>query len=387
MELKLSIHVDAPDAIKKIIRPCLESLIEGLEDVSVTDESRSTYHIDVFVIEGRTSQVYLSTVISQSRVKRIEFLIRKALIQMWERLPLNQHEQLPRRPDLIREIVADLDFDHAIKTPTDHWPMVTTVERLPRACEKIVAYCEKKTLGPARAKEIKRVKAKSPEIARNEEDTRKQTELLSKSGVGSVTTEHSSDTWTMPSFLHDIPSGKISSQRTVKAADLVRDIVSGLGRVALMKKYRLSARGVSNAVGQLLKAKALSVNQLSRDLSLEADTVEVDKLRAIPRLFLDFELQVYDGDNRENRGTVRDINENGVGVHGIRAQKGQVKTLVILGDEFGTVAPFEFKAECRWVRMTEAEVAEIEAGFMITEMSEMDRAELEQLIRGVTFEG
>ena len=53
-------------------------------------------------------------------------------------------------------------------------------------------------------------------------------------------------------------------------------------------------------------------------------------------------------------GFVRDISEEGVGVAGIEAKVGDLKTLVILGDEFGEFSSFEFEAYCRWCYADEA---------------------------------
>jgi hypothetical protein len=63
------------------------------------------------------------------------------------------------------------------------------------------------------------------------------------------------------------------------------------------------------------------------------------------------------------RYLVRDISENGIGVTGINAQIDETKSLAVVGDEFGEIAPFEFEAQCRWARQLEPDGA-ICAGFV-----------------------
>ena len=84
------------------------------------------------------------------------------------------------------------------------------------------------------------------------------------------------------------------------------------------------------------------------------------------------------------RYLVWDISENGIGITGITAQVDEMKSLAVVGDEFGEIAPFEFEAQCRWARQLEPEGA-ICAGFCITRISEQDVFRLREFVQGFTF--
>jgi len=55
-----------------------------------------------------------------------------------------------------------------------------------------------------------------------------------------------------------------------------------------------------------------------------------------------------------------------------------LKRLVVLGDDYGAVEPFEFEAQCRWVK---GEGRDCVAGFEILKISEEGLQELRKLMR------
>jgi hypothetical protein len=83
---------------------------------------------------------------------------------------------------------------------------------------------------------------------------------------------------------------------------------------------------------------------------------------------------------------VRDISEEGVSVLGIEADVGDVRTLVILGDELGQFSSFEFEGFCRW-RFADPDGETCLTGFAINKISENDYRQLRNLIRVVTTGG
>ncbi len=101
---------------------------------------------------------------------------------------------------------------------------------------------------------------------------------------------------------------------------------------------------------------------------------------------VDFEVLIYEASRPEIHGTVRDISEEGVGVAGIEANRGEVKTLVVLGDELGEFSSFEFEAYCRW-RFAEAEIGTYLTGFAISKISENDLRQLRKLLRLIAVGG
>ena len=83
-------------------------------------------------------------------------------------------------------------------------------------------------------------------------------------------------------------------------------------------------------------------------------------------------------------GRIRDLSEVGVGVSGLEAQVGELKSLVVVPDEFLEVEPFFFEAKCRWSRM--GDQGKIwNAGFEITDISEGNYIQLLELLQLMTF--
>lgn len=187
---------------------------------------------------------------------------------------------------------------------------------------------------------------------------------------------------------------------------LLQDLCSGMDDTALMEKYHLSYADLRVLYGEMFRSgmlrqavhqsfgrpsepeKRTGSNGGGRSRSKSSRTgngarkvfsSSADDGREFDRHGLDFVIPVYDIEYPEVHGRVRNINEKGVGVTGIPVGIHDVKTLVVLGDEFGEVAPFEFEAVCKWVRNDPADGHQY-AGFKITHISEHDFQELRKLI-------
>jgi hypothetical protein len=171
--------------------------------------------------------------------------------------------------------------------------------------------------------------------------------------------------------------------RTIKAKEIISDIESGMSKSELMKKYRLSARGLRSAFRQLVAADAISYLDPWEDTSVHCDESGIKSLRRFTRYYLDFELTVFDEARPKVHGIVRDITERGLGLTGIEAQINETKTLVIEGDEFTAVGPIRLKAKCRWIKRVEVSGARF-SGFEITWVSSGDSSELKKLIQLAT---
>jgi len=187
---------------------------------------------------------------------------------------------------------------------------------------------------------------------------------------------------------------------------VLRDLCSGMDDTALMAKHDLSYTELRVLYGEMFHSgmfgqavhqnfgrpsepeKGRGANGSSRaGLKGSSSSAGARKLfssseiesRGFDRHGLDFVIPVYDIEFPEVHGRVRDINEEGLGVTGISAGIHDVKTLVVLGDEFGEVAPFEFEAVCRWVERDVVDGHSL-AGFKITNISDYDLQELRKLI-------
>ncbi len=78
----------------------------------------------------------------------------------------------------------------------------------------------------------------------------------------------------------------MSTQRKIKAAEVVQDIHNGMSDSGLMDKYRLSAKGLQNLFKQILDARILQPSELyGRSPSCD-HWVLLENLRSVPRLAL-----------------------------------------------------------------------------------------------------
>jgi hypothetical protein len=175
---------------------------------------------------------------------------------------------------------------------------------------------------------------------------------------------------------------------------ILLDLRAGEHDPELMDKYQLSYAELRALYQELFESGMLrdavlhdssppvpgtqSPVPVEPELSLVTTWLE-DDIRELQRCAVDFDVPVYDIDRPEVHGKVRNITERGVGITGIEADIDEKKTLVVLGDEFGEVSPFEFEAVCRWVSRDGTRPFDL-IGFEITRISEWDMTELRKLM-------
>jgi PilZ domain len=98
------------------------------------------------------------------------------------------------------------------------------------------------------------------------------------------------------------------------------------------------------------------------------------------RYTVDFRLPIHEATNRENKGTVINISEDGIGIKGIDAQPGERKTFVIPAYHgFVTFDSIVTIAECRWANTDEA-TGEKCCGFKLLQLTARNSTELSKLI-------
>jgi uncharacterized protein (DUF433 family) len=134
-------------------------------------------------------------------------------------------------------------------------------------------------------------------------------------------------------------------KRRIEGRGFLKDLAKGMREEALRRQYDLSV--------ELLRAACNQFREIRQ--------------RRLQAILDDIELGMTDDQLMEKYQLTR----AGVGILGITAQIGEVKTIVVLGDKFGLVAPFEFQAECRWTGTQEPH-GDPCAGFRITEISDQD---------------
>jgi len=172
--------------------------------------------------------------------------------------------------------------------------------------------------------------------------------------------------------------------RRLDESSLIEDIRSGISDSDLMVKYDLSADGLRTMFQNLMKAKAITPEDLYGASTSVHDTVFVENLRALPRNYLAMAVDIYQWKHAEIRGLLNDVTEKGVGISGMPARIGEVMILAISGGDFIHCDPIVFEAECRWASR-EKETGEWLAGFEITNISETCLEDLRRLIECLPF--
>ena len=105
----------------------------------------------------------------------------------------------------------------------------------------------------------------------------------------------------------------------------------------------------------------------------------ISQMRRTPRGYPVINLAVFDVDDPTTEGYVRDISEKGIQIAGITIRVDQKKTFMVQADNFESVKPFSFDAECRWSRPATDSDPCI-SGFEIINISEHDLEELQKVV-------
>ena len=173
-------------------------------------------------------------------------------------------------------------------------------------------------------------------------------------------------------------------KRKISAKTILKDIKEGLDDWALMEKYKLSSENLHKVLRELVKKKKISQGELDYRNQLGQVATDVEDLRELPRNYPALSVTVYDGTDVQQKGVVRDITTEGIGVIGIDADVGDKRTFVIDMGKLTDFDKFEFEAECRWVKQASLD-GQCIAGFHITSISDQSRRNLTDLIDGFTL--
>lgn len=173
-------------------------------------------------------------------------------------------------------------------------------------------------------------------------------------------------------------------KKRIQASMLLEDIRSRLSEAEIMEKFGLSSRGLQSAFWKLVRSGALSWDELLNLYPSLDDSVTLQKMRQHPRSHPILSINIYEEGNPENKGKVKDLTENGVGVTGVRAMPNEKKNLVMVPDEFMELAPFPMEAICRWASPG-GEGEPCSAGFEIVRIDRKSLTELQELMQLMTL--
>jgi hypothetical protein len=128
-------------------------------------------------------------------------------------------------------------------------------------------------------------------------------------------------------------------------------------------------------------AEEVEYEELSaEDIEYEDVPAEASDAREQTRYNVRFKLPIHEATNRENKGIVINISEDGIGVKGIDAKLDERKTLVIPAYHgFVMFDSIVMIAECRWID-TDSATGEKCAGFKLLQLTARNASELSKLI-------
>jgi hypothetical protein len=173
--------------------------------------------------------------------------------------------------------------------------------------------------------------------------------------------------------------GQIHRKSVNLVESMVSDIIFGIELRSFLEKYNIPYDRLDSILNQLLRNNAINSEFLTRWKNSAPQRSQSNSDSSSTRFSPSFPIVVCDLIDSANKGLIVDIDEHGLGTKGIKSEKGRGLRLAVLGDEFGSIDPFEFNAVCRWARLDDFEGCF--AGFQIDHISDHDVACLRKLLQ------
>jgi uncharacterized protein (DUF433 family) len=177
---------------------------------------------------------------------------------------------------------------------------------------------------------------------------------------------------------------QVDRERAARAKAIAEDLKDGLSEAEVREKYNLTGGSFQKILETLLAEGLLTGTDLLARSAISQEVVVLD-LRKGPRYQPSSSISVCEGGATQNRFALHDISEYGFAAKGIESRPGEILNIVVLGDEFGEVVPFEFQAECRWSKRGPAG-NDIVSGFEIRAISTENQVLLRKFIAEYTGE-
>jgi hypothetical protein len=172
------------------------------------------------------------------------------------------------------------------------------------------------------------------------------------------------------------PGGVMPS---IRAGDVVRDVLAGMTDVDLMAKYQVSEQRFKRLLKRLVDERAIShVALYERSLSYRRMT-DGFRIRRHPRSRVEIPLEIVDIES-SSRGLVRDISEDGFRAAGLAAAVGEYRSFQLMIDAYLGFEPLLCIAQCIWSRRRGKRVQYEAAGFQIIDISKKDRNALRRFV-------
>jgi hypothetical protein len=175
----------------------------------------------------------------------------------------------------------------------------------------------------------------------------------------------------------------MSHKGEIRKQDFLNDLRSGMADRELMKKYRLTPRGLGTLFRNLVNAELISFNELVRRSGGQLNLPElIAEFRIRSRKQLEFLIPISDYAEPENTGLVYDISDDGVGTRGLKAKVHEIRTFVIPTDDYFRSEPIMFQGICRWIEEKDNRW-DSAAGFRVVKLLRGSLKELQDIIRAL----
>lgn len=162
--------------------------------------------------------------------------------------------------------------------------------------------------------------------------------------------------------------GQYGTARTINTKVIVKEILSGMTDVDLMKKYELSSEDLEDVFRKLLDMQAINHIDVLAWSIFGNRIISTENIRLFPRSALKFLVPIFESRHPESEGHIRNVSRNGLSIKGIQAGVGDVKTLVVSLDLSYQVVSVPFDAVCRWTKRSRSD-GELIGGYLVLEDS------------------
>ncbi len=138
-------------------------------------------------------------------------------------------------------------------------------------------------------------------------------------------------------------------RREVIGQEFADDVRSQMADDELLVKYNLSHEDLEEVFKALLDSETLSPADFEAWTIFCNQTVPLD-IRLFRRKMPHRGLDIFEKDRPQNRGTILNASELGLGVKGLHAEPNTIVTLEIPADPFPGIGPLILESRCQWVR-------------------------------------
>lgn len=167
----------------------------------------------------------------------------------------------------------------------------------------------------------------------------------------------------------------------ISVGEAAKCIRSGMDDLALMKRFGISAKGLSSLFKKLIEADVLEPAEFYG--RPRPDREFVLDMRDMQRCYLTVTTHIWEAERPDVKGWLLNVTERGLGTVGLKVDVGETLNIVIDTRDYAKIENIRARVKCIWTdRQADGQPT---AGFQIAEISEDDLANLQNLVKHLTF--